>query len=128
MGIDPDTGSQMEERARRAKACKVRARRLEMVLGEWTEDVLKACQLSGISGGANCRVREMEMKQVGGREDLIRRTQERMRKALKNLRFLSQDILTRKPTFSRSSHLTQVSKAASSYRYFIVLFNPTKTP
>lgn len=42
MGIDPDTGSQMEERARRAEACKVRARRLEMVLGERTEDVLKA--------------------------------------------------------------------------------------
>lgn len=55
MGIDTDTGSQMEGRARLGEGCKVRARRLETILGAMNETFCQSsCELSGISeGGAS---------------------------------------------------------------------------
>lgn len=58
MGIDTDTGSQMEGRARQAESCKVRARRLDTVWKGMNEMFYQSSwELTGISEGeANCLV------------------------------------------------------------------------
>lgn len=77
MGIDTDIGSQMEGRARWAESCKEQ-------LGGMDSKVL--VELRGISEGeANCPMskRAGTETQIGGREDLMKREQERMRELLK---------------------------------------------